>query len=245
MKQTEAIIERIRRINDDFQQFELSVDESLKRIKPGQSLLARLSEKWDPYLREHWWPVGIIDNRVVIERPGPDRYEPGHVVDLLGPIGQPFRFRRTLRNVLLMAYDTPPTPLLMTIPWLLGNQISVTLVLLGEAKRYNAQHIPPEVEVVLGQDGLNWDDQVMTLGWADQIFTTVGQIDELGRFSQIMAMLHEWRADVSKNYVFGVFQSILPCGVGACHACMLKMQQGTQLTCSDGPAFDLTQVRLP
>ena len=131
---------------------ELAVDESLLKLKPGQSLLARLSERWDPYLREQWWPVNLTDNRLVIERPAEMRYEPGQVVSVLGLVGQPFRFRRALRNVLLIAYDRSPTPLLMTIPWLLSNNVSVTLVLLSKARDYNTQHLPAEAEVIRGDD---------------------------------------------------------------------------------------------
>lgn len=56
MKQSEAIIERVRRINAGYQHLELAVDEALNRIKPGQSLLVRTSTSWHPYLREHGIP---------------------------------------------------------------------------------------------------------------------------------------------------------------------------------------------
>src|SRR5689334_14475639 len=104
MRETQAIIERIRSVNDTHQQLHLAVDESLNQLKPGQSLLARVNDRWDPYLREQWWPVSIGKEMLVVERPGSQRYEPGQTVDLLGTIGQPYRFRRTLRNVLLLIY---------------------------------------------------------------------------------------------------------------------------------------------
>jgi hypothetical protein len=49
---------------------------------------------------------------------------------------------------------------------------------------------------------------------------------------------------VPKNYLFGVFQPVMPCGTGACQSCMLRANQGTSLICVDGPAYDLTQVDL-
>lgn len=244
MKETEAIIERVRRINGDYQHLELAVDSAMGRIKPGQTLLARVSSGWEPYLRELWWPVGISQDKLIIERPGADRYEPGQIIQVMGLVGKPYLFRRTLRNVLLVAYDTPPTPLLMTIPWLLGNNVSVTLVLLGTAAKYNTQHLPPEVEVVQGDEEVNWPNQVMTVGWADQVFATVGREDELTRFSKVYARFKERRADLPKNYLFGVFQPMLPCGAGACYACVLRMRDGLSLVCTEGPAFDLTQVVL-
>jgi hypothetical protein len=246
MKETQGIIERVIRVNNGYQHLEVAVDPSLVKIKPGQSLLARRTDDWDPYLREHWWPVGIGDNRLIIERPTGTRYEPNQVVSLLGLVGQPYRFRRTLRNVLLLTYDTPPTPLLMTIPWLLGNKVSVTMVLLGTAVEYQTEHLPPEVEVIHGEDDLRWAEQVMTVGWADQVFVTVDRGDELQGFGRIVDLFRELRADVPQNYLFGVFRPILTCGAGACSSCMVQMTgRETRLICTEGPCFDLTGVQLP
>lgn len=255
MKQTQAIVERVRRVNTAYQHIEVAIDESMGRIKPGHSLLALEAESgWHPYLRERWWPVGLNDGKLVIERPVAREYEPGQVIDVIGLIGQPYRFRRTLRNVLLVAYDTPPTPLLLTIPWLLGNQISVTLVLVGTARDYDTQHIAQEVEIVRSEDDdlddytdaarFTWPEQVMTLGWADQVFVTVNRQNEMGYFTAVVQRFRDLRKDMPQNYLFGVFLPLVPCGTGACFACTLAMRKGTQLACTDGPALDLTQVVL-
>lgn len=246
-QESEAIIERVRRINPAYQHLELALDtDAIGRIKPGQSLLVRVNQRaWDPYLREQWWPVGLARERIVIERPADETYQPSQVVNVLGYVGRPFRFRRTLRNVLLLAHDAPPTPLLMTIPWLLGNKISVTIALTGTATAYDTRHIPAEVEIENGDsDSIDWPNMVMTLGWADQVFCVVGQDDEMGRFSAVLERFRELRNDVPAQYLFGVMQSPLPCGAGACYACMVRTQKATQLACVDGPAFDLTQVVL-
>lgn len=247
MKETQAIIERVSRINPQYQHVELGVDASLNHLKPGQSILVRLGESWQPYLREQWWPVNIASNKLIIERPANIQYDPGRqIVSILGIIGQPFRFRKTLRNVLLMAYDTPPTPLLMTIPALLSNNISVTLVLLGSAIRYHTRHLPPEVEVIRAssEEELAWPNQVMTVGWADQVFVTVGRKDETGQFRQILEMFTQLRSELPKQYLFGVYQPILACGEGACDACMVRSRDGLHLACTEGPAFDLAAMAL-
>ena len=251
MNETKAYIERIKRVNRDYQQLELAVDASLSNIRAGQALLARRIEKdfeienWEPYLRELWFPVDILaDNKIMVERPAQAQYIPGQLLSLIGPVGQPFRFRRSLRNILLMIYHTPPSSLLMMLKPLLANQVSVTMVLMGTAKDYDTQHLHEDVEIIHAEDDLTWADMVMTLGWADQVFVLVGQGDELSYFSQVMNLIRERRNDIPQNYIFGVFQNVLPCGVGACNVCMLKMTEGTQLQCIDGPAFDLTLVKL-
>jgi len=249
MKETEAIIERVKRINTETQHLELAVDEAFHKIKPGQSLLARIDQtSWNPYLRQQWWPVNVTEGKqLVIARPRTEDYQPGQVVSVLGLIGQPYRFRRSLRNVLLIAYDTSPTPLLMTIPWLLGNNISTTMVLLGSANDFTTAHLPTDVEIIRGDsedDTLSWHNQVMTVGWADQVFVVVNADDEVTRFSEIVERFRELRAEIPKNYLFGVFQPTLPCGAGACHACVIRTRKGAPLNCVDGPAFDLTEVVL-
>lgn len=239
MKETQAIIERVRRVNETHQHLYLAIDPSLNGIRAGQSVLARIGEGWSPYLREQWYPVDAQKNTLVIERPGGLRYEPGDVVSLIGAVGQPFRFRKTLRNVLLIAYDTEPTPLLMTIPLLLPQRVSVTLLLLGDARAYTTQHLPPEVEVLQGDDELQWANRVTTIGWADQVFVVCGDDEQMTR---IWHLFRELRADIPANYLWGVFHPTLPCGVGACAACMIRTHDGMHLVCAEGAALDLTKM---
>ncbi|RMF81542.1 MAG: hypothetical protein D6737_04690 [Chloroflexi bacterium] len=244
MRESEAIIERVRHVNSTHQRLELTIDERLRKIKPGQSLLARPRESYDPYLREQWWPVAVRKGKLIVERPNSTVYQPGQTVSLLAPMGKPFGFRRVLRNVLLIAYDTPPTPLLMPIEWLLVNDVSVTLLLLGEAAEYDTAHLQEEVEIITGDSDMNWDGRVTTVGWADQVFVVVAQDDELGRFRAVRDLFHALQADVPKKYLWGVFTPIAPCGVGACMACIVRIQGGNTLICKDGPALDLEMVKL-
>lgn len=250
MRDVPAIIERITLINPHYQHLHLAVEgEAFKNIKPGESLLARLQpvhsmqDLWEPYLREHWWCVGVsASGLLLVERPTTSRYERGQEIMLLGTVGTPYRFRPQLSNLLLIAYDSPPTPLTIMIPSLLKNKINTTLVLLGDARHYQTEHLSPEVEVIRGNDDMSWDEQVTTLGWADQVFVVVGQDNELMRFHEVLEVFRSRMTDIRKNRIFGVFQPPLPCGVGACSACMIRTGDTLQSVCTRGPAFDLLQV---
>jgi len=118
------------------------------------------------------------------------------------------------------------------------------MVLMGSARQYETSHLSEEVEIFQADDDLTWPDMVMTLGWADQVFVVVGQGDELGYYSDVMRLMRERQSDIPTNYAFAVMQRELPCGVGACHACALKLRGAHKLQCLDGPAFDLTDLRL-
>lgn len=253
MKDLNGFIERIKRISPTHVHLEVAISaEDQVVIKPGVSFLARLIddnaeiEHWDPYLREQWWPVGYTAKQLLtIERPKNPRYRPGQPVRLLGPLGTFYRFRQSLRNVLLIAYDTDPTPLTIMVNQLIHNNRSVTLVLLGSARTYETAHLPAEVEVIHGKNATEWPDQVMNVGWADQIFVAVRPDDELNRFAEIKRQVELLRHDLPQNYLFGVFQPVLPCGIGACSACLIRKGKTLIPVCTEGPAFDLKAITLP
>jgi hypothetical protein len=86
---------------------------------------------------------------------------------------------------------------------------------------------------------------VTSIGWADQVFVTVSKEDEMNAFREIWMLFSTLRADIPSNYLFGVFRPLLPCGVGACTSCMVKLRGAdTALMCTQGPAVDLTRVPL-
>jgi NAD(P)H-flavin reductase len=242
MRECEALIERVRQVNRTHQQLTLTVDPALAALKAGQSVLALTGVQWNPYLRAQWYPVAAAKETLVVERPMAEAYAPGETVNLLGPVGKPLRFRRTLRTVLLLAYETPPSPLIMAIAPLLANRVGVTLLLLGTAAEYETEHLPPEVEVLKGDAEFNWPNRVTTAGWADQVFAAVPQADEAEAFGRVWALFRELRAEIPENYLWGFYQTPQPCGYGGCAACWLRTRGGVQAVCTDGPAFDLREV---
>jgi hypothetical protein len=244
VNQTQAIIERVRRVSETHQRLSLAVEPSVLGIKPGQSLLVRAGVGWEPYLRQQWHPVGLERDLLVVERPVSDSWQPGTVVDVIAPIGSPFRFRKTLHSILMLAYNTAPTPLLHALLPLLANRVSVTLLLLGTARGYDTAHLPPEVEVVRGEDdGLNWQNRVTTVGWADQVMVLTAPEREADDLRAVWLLFRELRADIPANTLFAVHSPALPCGVGACGACAVRQTGGGMaLACTEGPALDMTRL---
>ncbi len=252
VNESRAYIERIRRVSRGQQRLELAVEPSLAAILPGQALLVRRIEKdydeacWHPYLRELWHPVESRAGKILsVERDARASYAPGQLLSVLGPVGQPFRFHPKLRNMLLIAHDAAPAPLLLMLPALLARGVSVTLVLMASARAYDASHLPEELEIVLAEDDLSWQDMVMTWGWADQAFVLTRQAGADEALSQIMSLARERLHEIPANFLFAVAQRPMPCGVGACHVCMLQLRGAQKLQCLDGPAFDMTAMRLP
>lgn len=244
VKETQATIERVRRVSSGLQRLDLGVHKSLTRLKPGQYVLAGLSDSWDPYLPQVWTPVALEGGKVTVERPGNDHYSPGEAVTLLGPVGKPFAMRPNLRNLLLIALDAPLTSLALLASLAVRSKIGVTLVRSGEATRYPLDELPKEVEVLEGDLETGWPNQVMTVGWADQIIAVANPTFRAALYKSLLAKIRELRADIPKRYILGIFDQPMPCGVGVCHGCCVSHEGSYKRVCVDGPALDLTQVIL-
>ncbi|NDJ78226.1 MAG: hypothetical protein GYB65_18410 [Chloroflexi bacterium] len=246
MRETRAIIERVRRVSNTLQQIELSVDSALSQYQPGQSIMAAPLDHygWEPYLREHWIPVSMDGNQMVVELPVERVHAPGQVASLISPVGSPIPLRDRLHNLLLIAEDAMPTPLV----WLARHVIkvggAVTLVLAGQAIRYPLELLPPAVEIVLGETDWTWPEQVETTGWADQIVALAPSGTQLSVYGTLYDTLTQLRHhDVPDDFVFGLFYQAFTCGVGACHSCQITGRKKSLLACTDGPAIDLKKVR--
>lgn len=244
IKETPATIERVRRISPHLQRIELGVEQSLARLKPGQCLLARTAaDAWEPYLPEKWAPVALHDRTVTIERPAKNQYQPGQVIPIRGPVGSPFPMRYNLRSLLLIALDTPPTPLVLLATMAIKSQIAVTMVLNGTAKDYPLEVLPPEMEVVHGSIDEGWPNQVTTVGWADQIIAVADPRYRHYLYPTLLEKIKELRAEIPTRYLLGIFDQPIPCGTGACMGCGVACKDGhDHLTCQDGPAIDLNIV---
>jgi len=255
MKLIDVHIERIRRIGLTMHHLEVTApDKSLRSMKPGQTLLARPVDaegeplNWDPYLRDVWWPVGMTgSSTLLIERPASTSHEPGRRISLLGPVGMPYALRQGARNILLIAHNTSPTPLTVLAPWLARNQLNITLVLTGEARAYPTDHLPPETEIILGDESFNWQQPADAFTWADQAFIVAPQDNELTHFRAVIDLAQHYRIAVGRQFLYGVVQSGVVCGTGACMCCAVRVARSSRprLACVDGPAFDLSELLLP
>lgn len=251
MKESKVIVQRIRLLDGgDYQQIELAVEKPLYDVQMGQCLLVRPKSMrkprvWHPYMRSVWYPIYSNPNMLTVEVHTRERLSPGDVLDVVGPVGRNFAPKPGLRHALLIAYNTLPSPLMSLIPNLLVRRVGVTLVLLGEATQYPTKHLAPEVEVIWGdnpEQPLEWQNQVTTIGFADQTFVVVPPVDEITYFREVWELFQLRRAEIPQRSLYGVFQSVLPCGVGACDACLVKTSEGYKYACLDGPALDLTTI---
>ncbi len=242
MHQAQAIIERVRRVSATIQRIDVAVDKPHQNISAGQFFLARLTESLDPYLREPWIPVHCEGSSVIVERSAIESFAPGDVVNLLGPIGKPIPLRATARSLLLIAYEASPVSLLLLAETALRGGQSVALALFGAALHYPLDVLPQEIEIIRGDDEGNWPNQPQSLHWAEQIVAVAPPQFDLRYYARLLQSLRQERIEVPADYAYGLFQPPMPCGVGACQACVIRCGKDELPACLEGPAFDLLAV---
>jgi hypothetical protein len=245
MQDSGAIIERVRRISAGVQRLDVAVERSQREIAPGQLFLARSTDQYEPYLREPWLPVARQPAGLVIERPASQSYTPGQVISLLGPVGRPIPLRDSIRALLLIAYESTPAALLLLAQSVLERGGAVTLALIGAAQAYANEALPPEIEVVRATSTETWTDQLKALTWAEQVVAIAPPGGDLPSYTRLLENIRKARLEPAPSYAYGLFHPPMPCGVGACQACVVRQINGEEMTaCTDGPAFDLLALSL-
>ncbi|NDJ86101.1 MAG: hypothetical protein GYB66_09465 [Chloroflexi bacterium] len=246
MRESKAIIERTRRIGPNWQHLALAVeDTALAQIAPGQSLLVRATDSRDPYLRENWVPVGFDPevNVLQIEHPINRHYGAGDAVSVIGPIGLGFEIMPGANHLLLIAQDYPPTRLIFLMMQAIENGLAVTLVLTGIASRYPIAALPPVVEVVHSEEIVAWPGNKEMLQWAHQVFVITSPVFAEERYRAVQELARDARQALPDRFLSGIFDLTIPCGTGACQACMVRTRQNDGLVCLSGPAFDLAKLK--
>lgn len=225
--------------------------------QPGQFYLLRTGAAWSPYGRRALFPTLIDPNELgFLLAPSNDpglawlaAQPAGTALDLIGPQGRGFTLHEHQRRILLMAEASAVAPLFALIPPALARQASITLLLHARrrADLLPAAALPPAVEYYTacddplpGQPTTLDDAFVSALNWADGLYLA-GSAEFL---RQAKAVVTEARFAVTSGFAQAVAPVALPCGVGACMACLVDSGRGRHRACVRGPVFDLGELAL-
>lgn len=240
MLEAQAIIERVRGVSASVQRLDLSVDRAHAEVNAGEIFLARSVESLDPFLREPWIPVQKAQTTVTVEIPTGKTYWPGQVVSLLGPVGRPFPLRETSRRLLLIAVDAMPSALLLCAQAAIERKDAVVLVLVGAARQYPREALPAELEILSAESILTWEHGGPTLKWAQQTIAVAAPPFSTERYTDLLSLAQTTMIGIAEQFIYGLYQPPLPCGVGACSACLTRCGSHDIAVCTEGFALDLT-----
>jgi len=258
MVQTDALVTGVEQIAP-FVRVTLAAPTVAAGLASGRFVLADLGG----YLRTPLFPARIeAEGFDVLVPPGHPAamLRPGYEVNIIGPLGRGFEVPTTARRLLLVA-DT--AHLLVLLPLTRPrNQVfrkkpgfssSVALLLSAPtaAELYPIRHLPPALEVHVvtadgsaGHQGSPLDLFPDLVRWADCVCiasdpTTYPALAETVREVRMLPPL----AGGDRGGAQALVAPPLACGVGACQGCAVQVAHGTKLACTDGPVFDLLELR--
>lgn len=229
----------------------------LLACRPGQFMLLRCGPAWSPYLRRALFPVDIASDSLAfwIHSLADEglawlsRRPVGDALDLVGPLGKGFSLQPQQRRLLLVGESARVAPLLALMQMQLGRQGSVTLLLQAPSAvaLLPPGALPPAVEYyTAADDGSAGDSDVLdtalaqAVPWADGL-AAAGSASFLRRLQR---RLDETRPQPYRGFAQAVAPVPLPCGGGACLACLVDTGRGHHRACQRGPVFDLTELVL-
>jgi NAD(P)H-flavin reductase len=207
-------------------------------LAPGQFALARLSDSFDPYLRQPLFPSLIEEAGFAVDiittDPALRLLSPGSIIDLLGPVGKPIPNLADRTRVLLVA-ETDPAPLLPFAARAIEAGGAATLLL---STRYPLDGLDPEIEV-------QFTDPAQLPALAADLAASADLIliDTTRPLHQpLHRALTDSRSFLASQFAYARLNIPMPCGNGACGACYLKTTRGHKLACLDGPFFSLNEI---
>ncbi len=229
----------------------------LLACRPGQFLMLRCGPAWNPYLRRALFPVELredslalwIDSLADEGLAWLSRRKLGDSLDLIGPLGKGFSIQPQQRRLLLVAEAAHVSPLLALMQLQLARQGGVVLLLQGQTVTdlLPPGALPPSVEYYTATaDGSAGDADalgallVSTLLWADALAAA----GSTGFLRRLQRRLEEVRPQPYRGFAQAVAPVPLPCGAGACLACLVDTGRGYHRACQRGPVFDLAELAL-
>jgi dihydroorotate dehydrogenase electron transfer subunit len=172
------------------------------------------------------------------------RLRPGETLNLLGPFGTGFQVDARTRTLLLAA-DRLRAPLLLPlIESLLDKGGRVALLLDGGSEPAPAVDpllplLPLPVEARVEPHASFAAALAAMAVWADQICLALPMRD----YAQVAAVVRTAKPRILPGAVQALVEAPLPCGVGACLACVIPLAGGGHTrACLHGPVFDLARL---
>ena len=241
-----------KRITDDLFILELSANDRLPDFKPGQFVQVRVDDSPGTFLRR---PISIHDVdyklntfKLLIQTAGPGTYAlakliPGDILNLIYPLGNSFTDPLNGERVLLIAGGVGVAPLLflgkhlLSIgckpDWLLGFRNKYRIVDLDEYKRIGNVCLSTE-DGSEGEKGYVTSHSVLSERHYDRIYCCGP--DPMMKAVGAYCRNNNINCEVS-------LENLMACGIGICLCCIVSTVNGNICTCTEGPVFNITELK--
>ncbi|TLX73669.1 dihydroorotate dehydrogenase electron transfer subunit [Labilibacter sediminis] len=242
-----------RRINQEYLILHVASETSLPEILPGQFVEIKVENGPNTFLRR---PISIheVDNDkneilLLIQEVGEGtrlmaELKPGDKLDMIYPLGNQFSIPNK-GNVLLVGGGVGVAPLLMlgrflkangaTPHFLLGARSENILMDLTDYKKIGDVGVTTE-DGSLGVKGFVTDHPLMKEGLANMDLVCTCGPDPMMRAVAAAAKSANIKCEVS-------LENMMACGFGACLCCVVDTKEGNKCTCTEGPVFDINELK--
>lgn len=223
----------------------------LQAAAPGQYLLAGPRTRRDAFLPRALLPAqqDLGSEQVAVFCPidsAQSGWLVGEEVRVVGPSGHGYEVDGKTRRALLLGAGPGCGPLLLLATGLVRRGLEVTFAGLADSgvQSMPGSLLPPEVEYLslpVQQAGRQTASTLFggnddLLLWADQLFVAVPE----KQLPSVLDAMRRRLLRLRKGFAQAlVLPDLLPCGVGACDLCVLRMRDGQRRPCRDGLVFDL------
>lgn len=238
----------------------LAAPELATAVRAGQYVLLRCAPpvSYDPLLRRALFVAaadrsgGTVSLLYVPDERGLTwlaAQPAGAQLDLFGPLGTPFALDQSASNLLLLGAGPALAALLLLAGEAVERGMNVTLVAGATAAEWLPPPflLPPAVEyaggVVAAADlpplPASQPGSPPPLTWADQLAAALPE----AALPALVGLVQRERLRWQRGFAQVALAGPLPCGMGACQACLVTTRHGLRTRCKDGPVFELRELR--
>jgi dihydroorotate dehydrogenase electron transfer subunit len=241
-----------KRITEDLFILELSGEEKLPEFKPGQFVQIRVDDSPGTFLRR---PISIHDVdfrrntfKLLIQVAGQgtcslSKLMAGDTLNLVYPLGNSFTIPSAHERVLLVGGGVGVAPLLFLgkhiistgckTDWLLGFRNRDRIIDLDEYLKIGNVFLTTE-DGSEGEKGYVTNHSILSESHYDRIYCCgpdlmMKAVADYCRKSHIIC-------EVS-------LENLMACGFGICLCCIVNTVNGNICTCTDGPVFNITELK--
>ncbi|MBI4429317.1 MAG: dihydroorotate dehydrogenase electron transfer subunit [Ignavibacteriales bacterium] len=223
-----------------------------KNVRPGQFVNIRVTDGLSPLLRRPFSICRVEENQVefVFNVVGVGTRilaskQPGDKLDVLGPLGNPFRYEEGFDTAIMVAggLGIAPFPFLTQ---LIGGKNVETFYGVASAAKLWSEHLR-NVHVATDDGSAGFQGTVVALlrAYLEETKLRNAKIFGCGPTKMLQALsnfakMSEIQCEVS-------LEGEMACGVGICQGCPVERAKGNKkyaLVCTDGPTFNCQDIVL-
>jgi len=241
-----------KRLTIDFFVIELSGREKVSDFRPGQFAQVRVDGSPETFLRR---PISIHDVdyekntiKLLIQVAGKgtetlSKLKKGDLLNLIYPLGNSFSLPDRKEKILLVGGGCGVAPLLFLGKYLKSNGY-VPDILLGF--RNSERIIEYKEYLKIGKVLLTTEDG----SEGEKGYVTNHSVFKTSTYNRIYccgpdSMMRAIAGYCKKNSVVCEvsLENLMGCGIGACLCCIVDTVKGNVCTCTDGPVFNITELK--